>query len=144
MELSGSLLRFESQERLRLWLVWSHLKGATALCHMCDAKETGRSSTCGCVPGCAPGNYTKARGHRKHLCTKIFTKEEFKRSSNTNLEIKGLRQEGQFDLANHSIILANPRYSSPLLTGWSFSSSRHHPSPFPFCPIPRARETTLL
>lgn len=97
-------------------------------------RQEGPEHMCA-FPGCSPKNYTKAKGHRKHLCTTILTKSELKRSSNTDLGIKRFSQGGQFS----TIFLANSRYFSPLPTGWSFSSSQHHPSPFPFCPAPRAK-----
>ena len=109
-----------------------HIPGRPlALHHVCDPTEKGRLHAHECAPGILSREQRhKATGnihaHPPHV-------DELERSSNTNSDIGGLSQEEAY----YSCSSKSQAFLSPPLTGWSFSSSQHHPSLFPSCPAPR-------
>lgn len=134
-------LRFSSQDGLRAGAAmkrrsgfcWcGHIPGRPlALHHVCDPTEKGRLHAHECAPGILSREQRhKATGnihaHPPHV-------DELERSSNTNSDIGGLSQEEAY----YSCSSKSQAFLSPPLTGWSFSSSQHHPSLFPSCPAPR-------
>lgn len=117
-------------EALRLLLVWPHPQKAA--CPLpCACTEKGRPR----AHACAPGMLSREQRHKATGSIRAHPPhaDELEGSSNTNLDTGGLSHEE----AQYSRSGKPQTFLSPPLTGWSFSSSQHHPSLFPSCPAPR-------